>query len=108
MDVREAQFFIVITVEASYNLLSLESLNDDVYLLKCLLNVEEVHILVFLFRRLEQLQCFIVVEFWTAKDEPLSCLLDLVFDILQLFQELNQEFELLPSLRRLQDVSVLI
>ena len=53
MNVRIAQFLIKVTVEASHDLLGLESLNRQIDLLKCLLDIEKVHILILFLRWLE-------------------------------------------------------
>ena len=66
MNIREAQLIVIVAIKALNNLLGLECLNTQVNLLKSLLYIEEVHVLISLFRRFKQLQRFISIKIRAA------------------------------------------
>ena len=58
--------FIKVTIESLYNLFRLISFDAKAYFFKGPLHVIEMHVLVVVFGRIEELQRLIVVKFWTA------------------------------------------
>ena len=99
-DVRQGQLLVKVAIEALHYLLRLVGLYVQARLSESLLDVEEVHVLLSVFRGLEQFKSLILIELGAPHDQLLSGLVQLGLDIGERFDHVDEVLELVASVGR--------